>query len=170
MENIYIYLKKANEEMIMATKKVTYHDVCAVADSIYARGEFPTVASVQKILGTGTLSEIGIHLKEWENFKSSNPGVLDGTNHTPPAVSLAVQDVLIHSQTDEKAPENSVFDTVVHQQNESQMQVGMAELVKENRILAEKITQVTQEKDALAAQLKQLQTEMQNLLQKSQAK
>jgi hypothetical protein len=168
MENIYIYLQKANEEMGVATEKVTYHDVCAVADSIYSRGALPTVASVQKILGTGTLGDIGKHLKEWENFKTANPGVLDGTNHTPPAVSLAVQDVLIHTQNDEKTPDTGVFDTVVQKQSESQMQVGMAELVKENRVLAEKITQVTQEKDALAAQLKKLHTEMQNLLKKSQ--
>jgi predicted RNase H-like nuclease (RuvC/YqgF family) len=169
MENIYIYLKNANEEMHMANKKITYHDVCAVADSIYSRGELPTVASVQKILSQGSLADIGKHLKAWENFKSANRGVLDGTNHMPPAVSLAVQDVLIHTQNDEKTPENTVFDTVVNKQTESQMQVGMAELVKENRILAEKITQVTQEKEALAEQLKKLQTDMQNILKKYEA-
>jgi hypothetical protein len=168
MENIYIYLRKANEEMIVAKKKVTYHDVCTIADSIFSRGELPTVASVHKILGKGTLGEIGKHLKEWENFKTANPGVLDGTNHTPPAASLAVQDVLIRSQRDEKSPENSVFDTVVQKQNESQMQVGMAELVKENRVLAEKITQVSQENEALKTQLKNLETELKNLLNKYQ--
>jgi hypothetical protein len=140
----------------MTTNEITFHEVSESADRIFSEGEMPTIVKVQNALNKGSLNDIAKHLVLWGNLKTANPGVLDGTNNTPPAASLAVQDVLTHAHDGKSSSHahHSIFDTVMHAREPEKSHSAMAELVKENQILADKIISLTKENDKLREKVK----------------
>jgi hypothetical protein len=152
MENISVYSTRKIEDTLVSKEEITFHQVSAAADMLYAAGEMPSAVKLQKTLSSGSLTDIAKHLKTWTDLKSPNPGVLDST--APPAVSLAVQDVVLHTHND--SPNATLLDSVMTQQEPRQTHSAMQELVKENQILTEKVIALTAEKDLLLKQLKKL--------------
>lgn len=50
----------------MARPGVTYTEIASAAQQIAASGRFPTVEGVRLILGTGSNSTVGQHLRTWK--------------------------------------------------------------------------------------------------------
>jgi hypothetical protein len=136
-------------------KEISYQEFSAAADKLYSAGEVPTALKLQASLGKGTLAEINQQLKTWQDLKTPHHSILDGSKQAS-AVSVAVQELLLHSDADslQTIPAPIPPDAGIDPENNSEVHAALSELMRENKVLTEKIIELTAELNTLKEQTK----------------
>jgi hypothetical protein len=128
-------------------KEISFEEFSVVAEKISAQGQVPTPEMLLKIIGRGTQEEMTQHLRTWQDLKNPNHSILDGSSNAS-AVSIAVQEVILHANGEVpqvKAAPKTPLDTGIDPENNSETHAAMSELMRENKVLTEKIMALMRE-------------------------
>ncbi|TAK75602.1 MAG: DNA-binding protein [Gammaproteobacteria bacterium] len=126
----------------MARLGVTYQDIANAANQLVGQGERPTIELIRRLLGTGSSTTIGNHLRQWRAEQDEKTTVA-GKEQLPSELMAVIK---------------GLWDRLVQHSNEK---IGAAEnqFLQEKQTLQEEFDQVKQTYHQLQQQYEQLKQE-----------
>lgn len=131
----------------MARPGVTYTEIASAAQQIAASGRFPTVEGVRLILGTGSNSTVGQHLRTWKMKQDSTQQIATKEN-IPEALIAAIKGVWEVVMTQSETAIQTIQDEA--SQTVSTNKQHLEQLQKSNNEWQQRYQQLKQKYDGLA--------------------
>ncbi|MBX3710304.1 MAG: DNA-binding protein, partial [Gammaproteobacteria bacterium] len=131
----------------MARPGVTYLDVANAAQQLVAAGRTPTIESIRIVLGTGSNSTLGLHLKTWKSKQDQIQQIATKEN-IPEELISALKGVWerVMNQSEDKIQ-------LIHQETQQelmQLRQEVLRLQKDNAISQQQYHQIKQERDSFS--------------------
>ena len=131
----------------MARPGVTYTEIASAAQQIAASGRFPTVEGVRLILGTGSNSTVGQHLRTWKIKQDSTQQIATKENIPEPLIA-AIKGVWEVVMTQSEAAIQTIQDEA--SQTVSTNKQHLEQLQQSNNEWQQRYQQLKQKHDGLA--------------------
>lgn len=137
------------ETLKMARPGVTYFDVSNAANQLIAAGKAPTIETVRQLLGTGSNSTLGTHLRTWKAKQEHSQHIATKEN-LPEELVAALKGVWdrVMDQSEEKI--QSIEQEA--QQDLAKLNQEIESLRKDNTHWQQQYQQTKQERDGLISE------------------
>jgi hypothetical protein len=133
----------------MARPGVTYTEIASAAQQIAASGRFPTVEGVRLILGTGSNSTVGQHLRTWKMKQDSTQQIATKEN-IPETLIAAIKGVWELVMTQSETTIQIIQEET--QQTLSSTKQELQQLQQSNNEWQQRYHQIKQERDGFASE------------------
>lgn len=157
-------LKSLEDFLSMSRAGISYFDVAKAAEQIVGCGKTPTIEQVRNLLGTGSNSTIGPHLRTWRNQQEPNQRLALQSNLPEELIALMKglwERVILESNTKiEKITQDLEQEINKLQQQVQTLQQEHAKLQQEHAKEKHRNSNLLQEKEAIEQMLNLHKTDL----------
>lgn len=151
----------------MARPGVTYLDVSRAAQQIIGRGKVPTIEGIRLLLGSGSNSTLGAHLRTWKSKQDETQQIASKENLPEELIAVLKglwERVMLQAETQIETIKNDTQeDLAQYQQSTQQLQQENGRLQQFEAQLKQAHAGLSQEKSALEQMIAEARTKIATL-------